>query len=34
MFFMLFQAGELLETNADEELATRVKSLLAVLDDG
>jgi hypothetical protein len=34
MFFMLFQAGELLETNADEELATRVKSLLAVLDEG
>jgi hypothetical protein len=33
MFFMLFQAGELLETNADEELATRVKSLLAVLDE-
>jgi hypothetical protein len=34
MFFMLFQAGELLETNADEELATRVKALLAALDEG
>ncbi len=32
MFFLLFQAGELLESEADEELARRVKSLLATLD--
>ncbi len=32
MFFLLFQAGELLESEADEELAGRVKSLLATLD--
>jgi hypothetical protein len=29
MFFLLFQAGELLDPKADEELARRVKSLLA-----
>lgn len=32
MFFLLFQAGELLEARADEELARRVKQLLAKLD--
>jgi hypothetical protein len=32
MFFLLFQAGELLESRADEELARRVKDLLATLD--
>lgn len=32
MFFLLFQAGELLEKQADEELARRVKELLATLD--
>jgi hypothetical protein len=32
MFFMLFQAGELLESLADEELARRVKELLSTLD--
>jgi hypothetical protein len=32
MFFLLFQAGELLESRADEELARRVKELLATLD--
>jgi hypothetical protein len=32
MFFMLFQAGELLESRADEDLARRVKELLATLD--
>jgi hypothetical protein len=33
MFFLLFQAGELLESRADEDLARRVKGLLATLDD-
>lgn len=33
MFFLLFQAGELLESRADEELARRVKELLSVLGD-
>jgi Domain of unknown function (DUF4388) len=33
MFFLLFQAGELLESRADEELARRVKELLAGLGD-
>lgn len=32
MFFLLFQAGELLESAADEELARRVKRHLAVLE--
>ncbi len=32
MFFLLFQAGELLESRADEELARRVKELLSTLD--
>jgi hypothetical protein len=32
MFFLLFQAGELLESRADEDLARRVKELLATLD--
>ncbi len=32
MFFLLFQAGELLESQADEDLARRVKELLARLD--
>jgi Domain of unknown function (DUF4388) len=32
MFFLLFQAGELLESHADEDLARRVKDLLATLD--
>ena len=32
MFFLLFQAGELLESLADEELARRVKELLSTLD--
>ncbi|MFL5321974.1 MAG: DUF4388 domain-containing protein [Myxococcaceae bacterium] len=32
MFFMLFQAGELLEAQADEQLARRVKELLATLE--
>lgn len=32
MFFLLFQAGELLESAADEELARRVKVHLAVLE--
>lgn len=32
MFFLLFQAGELLETRADEDLARRVKELLGTLD--
>ena len=31
MFFLLFQAGELLESRADEDLARRVKELLATL---
>ncbi len=33
MFFLLFQAGELLESRADEELARRVKDLLSALGD-
>jgi len=33
MFFLLFQAGELLESRADEELARRVKELLSGLGD-
>jgi hypothetical protein len=33
MFFLLFQAGELLESRADEELARRVKELLSALGD-
>ncbi len=33
MFFLLFQAGELLESRADEELARRVKELLAGLGE-
>jgi hypothetical protein len=32
MFFLLFQAGELLESRADEDLARRVKELLSTLD--
>jgi hypothetical protein len=32
MFFLLFQAGELLESRADEDLARRVKEMLAVLE--
>jgi Domain of unknown function (DUF4388) len=32
MFFLLFQAGELLESRADEDLARRVKDLLATLE--
>lgn len=32
MFFLLFQAGELLESRADEELARRVKELLSSID--
>ena len=32
MFFLLFQAGELLETRADEDLARRVKELLADIE--
>ena len=32
MFFLLFQAGELLESQADENLAHRVKALLGTLD--
>ncbi len=32
MFFLLFQAGELLGTREDENLAKRVKELLATLD--
>ncbi len=32
MFFLLFQAGELLESSADEALARRVKELLATLE--
>ena len=32
MFFLLFQAGEMLESRADEDLARRVKDLLATLD--
>jgi hypothetical protein len=34
MFFLLFQAGELLESRADEDLARRVKELLAHLEQG
>jgi hypothetical protein len=33
MFFLLFQAGELLEQRADEDLARRVKEQLATLDN-
>ncbi|MBI3183343.1 MAG: DUF4388 domain-containing protein [Myxococcales bacterium] len=33
MFFLLFQAGELLESRADEDLARRVKELLSTLDE-
>ncbi len=33
MFFLLFQAGELLESRQDEALAQRVKELLAPLDE-
>jgi hypothetical protein len=33
MFFLLFQAGELLEARADEELAKRVKEMLALLGE-
>jgi hypothetical protein len=33
MFFLLFQAGELLEQRADEDLARRVKELLGTLDN-
>jgi hypothetical protein len=33
MFFLLFQAGELLDSRADEELARRVKEMLASLGD-
>ena len=32
MFFLLFQTGEMLESRADEDLARRVKDLLATLD--
>jgi hypothetical protein len=32
MFFLLVQAGELLESRADEELARRVKELLSSID--
>jgi hypothetical protein len=32
MFFLLFQAGELLESRADEDLARRVKEMLAALE--
>jgi hypothetical protein len=32
MFFLLFQAGELLESQADEALAQRVKDMLSALD--
>jgi hypothetical protein len=32
MFFLLFQAGELLESHADEDLARRVKDMLAALE--
>ncbi|MHB8878484.1 MAG: DUF4388 domain-containing protein [Myxococcaceae bacterium] len=32
MFFLLFQAGELLESRADEELARRVKEMLAAIE--
>jgi hypothetical protein len=32
MFFLLFHAGELLEAEADEELAKRVKELLSTLE--
>jgi hypothetical protein len=32
MFFLLFQAGELLEQRADEDLARRVKELLSTLE--
>jgi len=32
MFFLLFQAGELLESRADQDLARRVKELLATIE--
>ena len=32
--FLLFQAGELLESRADEDLARRVKALLAAIEQG
>jgi len=32
MFFLLFQAGEMLESRADEDLARRVRELLATID--
>jgi hypothetical protein len=32
MFFLLFEAGEMLESRADEDLARRVKELLATLE--
>ncbi|EPX62595.1 hypothetical protein D187_008783 [Cystobacter fuscus DSM 2262] len=34
MFFLLFQAGELLESRADEDLARRVKDMLSTLGGG
>ncbi len=34
MFFLLFQAGEILGPTEDEQLATRVKELLATVDPG
>ena len=34
MFFLLFQAGELLESQQDELLAKKVKDILAPLDEG
>jgi hypothetical protein len=34
MFFLLFQAGELLESRQDELLAKKVKDILAFLDEG
>jgi hypothetical protein len=34
MFFLLFQAGEILGPSEDEQLATRVKELLATVDPG
>jgi hypothetical protein len=33
MFFLLFQAGELLESSADADLARRVKEILAGLEE-
>ena len=34
MFFLLFEAGELLEQGADEDLSRRVKQLLATIEGG